>query len=245
MRIRFLSLSFALAGLLLVGCSDSSDSRPGGGTPPPDPEPEISLDETGIYDGTLELDNGDVALMRLKLARDGTTVITLDTDDDENPDVVLWGESEGGDGDIRFTGFDATGGENVTIDLQITEGTASGRLDLSSLPGEFSLPLDEIGAGGGSLDRIAGEYARTSNLDGVSQLSIAADGAVKLEGTCEAEGTASQIDTEVNLYRITMESECLNLDALLSLEEVETEGDIVSIDGDIEQGGLALDFYRI
>ena len=245
MRTRHLSLCYILTGLLLGGCSDGSDHLAGGGTPPPDPEPEISLDETGIYDGTLELDNGDIALMRLKLARDGTTAITLDTDDDERPDVVLWGESEGGEGDITFAGSDAANGENVTIDLQVTEGTASGRLDLSGLPGEFSLSMDEMATRGGRLDRLAGEYARASNLGGLSQLSIAANGDVKLTVNCEADGTASEIDTEVNLYRITVESECVSLDGLISLEDLESEGDIVSIAGENGESGLALDFYRI
>ena len=53
------------------------------------------------------------------------------------------------------------------------------------------------------------------------------------------------IDTEVNLYHIVLDGGCTTMDALLSLEDVEIEGDIVSIAGNNSEGGLALDFYRL
>lgn len=236
---------YLLAAVFLIGCSDDSDSRPGGGTPPPEPEPEISLDETGTYSGTLETDNGEVALMQLKLARDGTTAITLDTDDDETPDRLLWGKSDGGDGAIVFSGNDTDDGDDVSIDIQVSEGVASGRLELSGVTGGFSLPTDDFSHRPSSLQRLAGDYARGGNVEGVSRLRIAPDGSVQLTGSCLASGSITEIDAEVNLYRVKLNSDCADLDALLSLEDVDAEGDVISMAGTGRDGGLVLEYYRI
>ena len=76
--------------LLLVACGDGNNSGGGGNNP----VPEVSLAESGIYSATLVTLSGDVALMSQLLARDGTTAITLETDDSERATVVLWGESD-------------------------------------------------------------------------------------------------------------------------------------------------------
>ena len=237
-------LTCVIATSLLMGCSDGSDSRPGGGTPPPGSE--ISLDETGIYSGTLETDSGQVALMRLKLARDGTTAILLDTDDDETPNIILWGESDGENGAITFAGTDTGSKDSISIDLQVENGEANGRLELSSgVAGDYRLAIDQLSDRPSDLRSIAGEYARDDNLNGLRTLTISPDGSVQLSGPCQAAGSATAIDAAVNLYHLTLDSDCVSLDALVSLEDVTAEEDLVSVTGDTGQGGLALDFYRI
>jgi hypothetical protein len=42
-----------------------------------------------------------------------------------------------------------------------------------------------------------------------------------------------------------LDSDCISLDALVSLEDVTGEEDLVSVTGSNEEGAPALDFYRI
>ncbi len=237
-----------LTGSLISGCSDSSDSRGGQGpTEPPEPPepPEISLDETGIYSGTLETDEGDVALMRIKLGRDGSTAISLQEDDSEQATTILWGESDGSDGAITFTGRDLGSGGNVSVDLQFSENSSTGRLELGDLNGDFSLDLEALSSNSSDLSSLSGDFARSDPVPGQSLLSISADGTVELSGDCASSGTASVIDPAVNLYQLSLESDCLSLEALISLEAIETDSDLVSITGDDDNEGAAVNFYRI
>lgn len=248
MHIGKFGLLLVLTGSLLSGCSDSSDSRGGQDpTEPPEPPepPQVSLDETGIYSGTLETDEGDVALMRIKLARDGATAISLQEDDSEQATTILWGESDGSGGNLTFSGRDLGSGGSVSVDLQFSEDSSTGRLELGDLNGDFSLTLEDISANSSDLATLSGEYARTDPIPGQSLLSVSADGTIELSGDCASTGTASVIDPEVNLYRFSLQSDCLTLDALISLEAVETDNDLVSLTGDDDDQGVAVNFYRI
>lgn len=76
---------------------------------------------------------------------------------------------------------------------------------------------------------------------------------VQLQGEhrCELEpcqissATASEIDPAVNLYRLLIDSDCLALDTLISLDNLEVEGDVLNILGDNSETGIALELYRI
>jgi hypothetical protein len=244
MQSRVLIIVCALITGLLVACSDGSDSRSGGGNTP-NPQPEVSLDETGIYSGTMVTQNGDVALMSLVLARDGTTAITLETDDSERATVVLWGVSDGDNGEITFTGSDTSNDGAVSIDILVTGDEASGTLTLAGIRGVYQLVLESFSARVSNLQAIAGSYARDDTLSGLSELSISEDGVVQLRGGCEATGSVSEIDNQVNLYRLTLDSDCIALDVLVSLQDIEVEEDVLSLTGDGGDSGIARDFYRL
>jgi len=246
MQSHVLIIVCALTTALLVACSDGSDSRNNGGsTPPPEPEPEVSLDETGIYSGTVVTEGGNVALMSLVLARDGTTAITLQTDDSERATVVLWGLSDGDNGEITFTGSDTSNDGDVSVDILVTGDEASGNLNLAGIRGVYQLVLESFSARASNLQAIAGNYARDDTLAGLSALSISEDGIVELQGSCEATGSVSEIDNQVNLYRLTLDSDCAALDVLVSLQDIEVEQDVLSLTGDGGDSGFARDFYRL
>jgi hypothetical protein len=225
--------------LLSVGCSDSNNSSRGN-----TPDPEVSLDETGIYTGTVETDDGDVALMSLLLARDGKTAITFQTDDSERATIILWGDSDGADGVITFEGTDTSTDESVTVDIQVDGDQATGRVDLNNLEGNYSLVISELSGRASSLANLAGEYARDDNLTVLSQLSVAGDGSASLSGECEATGSAREIDPAVNLYYFELESDCIKLEALVSLQDIEVENDVYFIAGDGGENGEAISLYR-
>jgi hypothetical protein len=242
MHLRKLIIVCSMMTTLLVACSDGSDSRSSGGSPP---EPEVSLDETGTYSGSLVTDSGDVALMSLVLARDGTTAITLETDDSERATVILWGTSDGDNGEITFEGSDTSNGDAVSVAIQVTGDEASGTLNLDGISGNYKLLLEAYSARVSNLQTIAGNYARDDNLTGLTELTINEDGAVQLQGECEATGLVSEIDNQVNLYHLTLDSDCAALDVLVSLQDIEVEEDVLSLSGDGGDSGFARDFYRL
>jgi len=226
---------------LLLACSDGSDSRGDGGSP----GPGANLDETGIYSGTLVMDSGDVALMSLQLARDGTTAITLEPDDSERPSIVLWGISDGQDGAITFEGIDTDSGASVGTDITFDGSVATGSLQVADISGNYQLDIESISARSSSLQAVSGSYARNDNLPGLSELKVSEDGSVQLTGACESAGSVSTIDTQVNLYRLELDSACANLDVLVSLQDIEVEEDVISLAGDGGDGSFAFDFYRL
>jgi hypothetical protein len=227
---------------LLVACSDGSSRHNDDITLP---VPEVSLEETGSYSGTLETSDGDVALMTLVLARDGTTAISLETDDSEQASIVLWGESDGSQGAITFTGRDTRSGESVTVDLQFEGETATGQLQLADISGSYELAIEDFSQRSGELGNIVGDYARVDNPGGLSQWHIGEDGSVQVSGACEASGSIQAIDDAVNIYHLTTESDCAGLDVLISRQDIEAEGDVLALSGASEEKGISTDLYRI
>lgn len=240
-------LSLVLLSMFVLpffaACSDNNNN--GGQPPPTPPDPVISLDETGIYSGTVETDDGNVALMQLTLARNGVTAITFQSDDSERATTILWGESDGGSGSISFQGSDTATDTSVTVDISVEGTSASGRLDIPGINGDFVLQLASYSSRDSGLALVAGDYDRNDNLGGLSELSIDSAGAVQLSGVCEASGSISEIDTSINIYRLELDSDCIALDALVSLQDIEVESDVLAIDGDGGDGGVSLAFFRI
>ena len=231
----------SMLSALLLACSDGSDSRSDSGPP----EPGTDLDETGIYSGKLVTDGGDVALMSLMLARDGSTAITLETDDSERPTRVLWGKSDGQNGTITFEGSDTDSGDSVTADISFSGTTARGSLEVADIRGDYQLDIGAFSARASSLQAVSGSYARNDNLSGLSELKVDEDGSVQLTGTCEGVGSVATIDSQVNLYRLELDSECADLEVLVSLQDIETEEDVISLAGSDGDSSFAFDFYRL
>lgn len=228
--------------LLLFACSNDNNNS---GADESKPIPEVNLEETGVYSGTLVTPDGAVALMSLLLARDGTTAITFETDDSERATRVLWGVSDGESGEITFEGRDTDSAESVFVDIQIEGDEATGTLALANLTGAYRLGLEAFSQRTSTLQKISGNYALNDNLAGLTELTIGTDGSVRLSGTCVAGGSVSLIDGEVNLYLLTLDSDCVELDVLVSLQDVEVEGDVISLSGDGGDMRFAVDFYRI
>lgn len=241
MQSRLAIISLSILSALLLACSDGSDSRSDGNTP----APGANLDETGVYSGTLVSDSGDVALMSLLLARDGTTAITLNTDDSERPTIVLWGTSDGQNGAITFEGSDTDNGNSVSTDISFSGSTAIGSLQVADISGNYQLDIESFSARASSLQAVSGSYARNDNLPGLSELKVSEDGSVQLTGACEGAGSVSTIDNQVNLYRLELDSDCANLDVLVSLQGIEVEEDVISLAGDGGDSSFAWDFYRL
>lgn len=251
MRPNFSWLFPSLFLLALTACSDGSDRR-AVETPipvPPIPEPEVTdLDATGIYSGTLITPEGDVALMTVVLARTGETSITLETDDSERANIVLWGLSSGSDGEseIPFDGVDTNSGDSISVTLLADNGAITGDLALgSTIAGSFDLPMTHYSADDSSLALVAGSYSRVDNIDGQTVLEVSDDGSAQLSGSCSASGTVSVIDSDVNIYALVLESDCISVDALLSLQSSEVSADTMVISGTTEAGGLSFALYRI
>lgn len=241
MRSRLFSLLCISLATLSVACSDSNNSN-GNSTPP---EPEVSLEETGIYSGSVVTDEGDVALMRLTLARDGSTAVTLQTDDTEQATILLWGESDGSEGSITFSGSDTDTGDSASVDFLVEGDSASGRLELSNITGDFQLLLDAFSDRASNSGVIAGEYARNDNTLGITQLTIDNDGNASLTGACEATGSVSAIDDTVNIYQLELDGDCITLSALVSMQDLEESNDVLATDGDAGDSGISLAFYRL
>ena len=241
MQSPVVTIIISMLSALLLACSDGSDSRGDSGPPGPGTE----LDETGIYSGKLVTVSGDVALMRLMLARDGSTAITLETDDSERPTRVFWGKSDGQNGTITFQGSDTDSGDSVTTDILFSGMTARGSLEVADITGDYQLDIDAFSARTSSLRAVSGSYARNDNLSGLSELKVDENGSVQLTGTCEGVGSVSVIDGQVNLYRLELDSECSNLDVLVSLQDVEVEEDVISLAGSGGDSSFAFDFYRL
>jgi len=239
------------AGLLaLLTACDNGGGGGGNGNPgpeqpeQPEPEPEISLDETGSYRGSLQTSTGDIALLTLFLARDGATAIGIETDDSERPAIVLVGQSSGEGGAIDFSGSDTRDGSSVALDIAFEGGVASGNLSIAGLDGEYQLQRDAYSERSGELAAIAGDYAREDSATGPAELSIAEDGSVSFSGPCSASGTLSSGDVAVNLYRLQLSGDCIDLDVLLSREDVAAEGDVLVLLGVDGEAAYASQFYR-
>lgn len=240
MQSRLATIILAMLSALLIACSDGSDSRNDGGG-----GPGSNIDETGIYSGTLETDSGDVVLMGLQLARDGTTAITLEPDDSERPSIVLWGISDGQDGAVTFEGDDTDSGESVRTDISFSGTVATGSLQVADISGNYQLDIETFSDRSSSLQALSGRYARNDNLPGLSELTVNDDGSVQLSGDCDGAGSVSTIDDQVNLYRLELEGGCAELDVLVSLQDIEVEEDVISLAGDGGDGSFAFDFYRL
>ncbi len=217
---------------LLAGCSDDSGDTVVVGPPP------VDIAATGSYAGTLEGDDGDVALMKVVLARSGETSITLQTDDDERADIVLWGASDSDGTSISFEGTTASGADAM-LDMQIDGTTLTGRMDSAGVQGAFSLPMTAFSGRSGALADVAGTYLRVTNLGGELSLDIAADGAVTLAGACDGGGSLREVDTAVNLYLLQLDAPCISAEALVTREDLVSESDHIVLQGE----GLADAFY--
>lgn len=231
---------------VLLGCSDGSDRSTAvePPAPPPPPPPVTELAEQGTYTGTLETSTGDVALMSLLLATDGTTAIALDTDDDERNDIVLWGESTGENGDISFGGRGGRNGDEVSVDLVVEQGQASGQLQLQGLAGEFTLAMAPYSDRPGGIADVAGHYTRLDNITGQTQLDISTSGEANLSGSCSASGEVTEINTAANLVRLQLSSDCLELDALISRQDTAAEDDTLQITGFDQGSSYSTTLYR-
>ena len=241
---RQFSIAAALL-MLIAGCSDSSNYSQPVTEPPIDPEPVTSLAATGIYQGTAELEQGDVALMTLVMARTGETTLTFETDDSERASIILWGESDGDDREIHFSGSDVDKGNDVALNLQVSGTQISGELDLASLKGNFILSQSPTSERASSLTEVAGKYALQDEIDGLTVLEIDTDGSARLSGACDASGSISIVDEAVNIYQLTLSSDCLDLEALVSSEDIETTMDVLSLSGSGGDKGLSFAMYRI
>jgi len=82
------------------------------------------------------------------------------------------------------------------------------------------------------------------NISGSSSLLISADGSVQLSGSCQADGTLAIVDEQVNIYTLKLESGCINLDALVSLEQSVVANDTIVINGSAGDSSISLAFYR-
>ena len=190
-------------------------------------------------------DSGDVVLMSLQLARDGTTAITLETDDSERPSIVLWGTSDGQNGAVTFEGEDTDSGESVSTDMAFSGTVATGTLQVADISGNYELDIESFSARSSSLQALSGRYARNDNLPGLSELTVNDDGSVQLSGACDGTGSVFTIDDQVNLYRLELDGGCSDLDVLVSLQDIEVEEDVISLAGGGSDGSFAFDFYRL
>ena len=241
---RHFSIAAALL-MLIAGCSDSSNYSQPVTEPPIDPEPVTSLDATGIYQGTAELEQGDVALMTVVLGRSGETSITFETDDSEQASIILWGKSEGDEDEIHFSGSDTDRGDSVAIYLRVNGKELNGEVDMASLKGSFSLSQSTTSERASSLGEVAGKYVRQDAIDGQSVLEIDTDGSARWSGACDAPGTISIVDAEVNIYQLELSSDCLDVEALISNEDRESTGDVLLLTGDGGDSSLSIALYRI
>ena len=239
------SLVAALLLLMVTACSDSSDHRQPTPEPPIEPEPVTDLSATGIYHGTLETEQGDVALMTLTLARTGETSITFETDDSEQASIILWGESEGDENEISFSGSDANNGDSVALDLLVSEQELTGELDMASLKGSFSLSQSVLSERASDLENVAGQYARQDAIEGQTVLEIDTDGNASLSGICDASGSISIVDDQVNIYLLTLSSDCADIQALVSSEDIETAMDVLSLTGSSGDKGINAALFRL
>ena len=241
-RIILLGLSAVLLPLLIACSDDDNNNSP---TPEPPIEPEVpSLNATGLYSGTVETTAGDVALMTLVLARTGQTAISFETDDSEIATIVLWGSSDGNDTDVEFDGADTDTQNSTKVSLVFAGDLVTGELSLDTVAGSFSLKKTSYSDRGSSLNSVAGTYLRNDNANGLTSLIIADDGAVQLTGFCEASGTVAMVDDAVNIYTIELSSDCIELDALLSLQDGEVANDTLVITGAGGDRRVSLALYR-
>jgi len=228
---------------LLIACSDNNNNNSPGPTPPIEPEVP-DLNATGHYSGTVETTAGDVSLMSVVLARTGEAAISFETDDSEKASIVLWGSASGDDSQVDFEGVDTDTQSSAGITLDIAGSVVSGQLSLDTLEGSFSLEKTSYSDRESSLESVAGTYLRNDNASGLTTLVIANDGGVQLSGSCEASGTVSVVDAQVNIYSIKLSSDCIELDALLSLQDSELANDTLVITGAGGDRSVSMALYR-
>jgi hypothetical protein len=222
-------LAAVTALLLLAACSsDSSDSS----------DAEVSLDETGIYSGTLETPSGDVALVRAVIARTGEAVLTIENNDSEIAGLILSGNV---DSSLQLNGelSDSVSNESVALSLEITDAVLTSSLESAAISGAINLVQMDTSQGA-DLSRLAGEYVKVSGTT-IETITISEEGSFTLSGKCEAEGNAFVIDELVNLYQLDTDSECSSLGSLATLSSLEVTNDILQVDG---KNGT-IEFFRI
>ncbi|GAB3289229.1 hypothetical protein [Parahaliea aestuarii] len=218
------------ACVLLAACSDSGDSRPDTPPEPPAPPPPAvtDLDSTGIYRGQIITDDDNLALVTVSLARDGVTAVAIDSDDDEIADIVLWGDTSESSGELHFSGSDGRDGSSVELTFSVEDEVLSAAISLNGLSGDASAQLAADSVASGAPE---GTFAREDGIGGLTELSIAADGSVTLSSPCSGSGELGAADSAVNLYRLSLESDCLNWEALVSVGSVEGGGALLSVSG--------------
>lgn len=232
-------LLFSLATCaLLAACSDSSDRRPQ--TPEPEPpEPEVTdLDQTGIYKGQIVTDDGDLALVTLTLARDGQTAVAIDSDDDEVADIVLWGATSESAGELHFDGRDSRDDSEVALTFTVENQVLRSNLRLNGLEGDAEATLAAAStAGAGAL---SGTFSRQDSIGGLTELALAGNDSVTLSAPCSGSGEVSAPDPGVNIYRLTVSGDCLDWDALATVETVDGTAVLTLTGAD----GLATRLYQ-
>ena len=231
-----------LACALLMACSDSSDRQPESPEPPMPPEPPVeatSLDDTGIYQGTVITEDRNVALLTATLARDGHTSLAIETGDSEQADIVLWGMTEEADDTLNFTGTDSRDGSSVELTFAVDDEVLSSEFRLAGLVGEASASRAAESESRGAAPE--GRFARQDSLAGLSDIEISSDGSIKLLAPCDGSGELSTPDAEVNIYRITVVSDCLEVDALASVDRIAGGGQVLLLSGN---NGLATRLYQ-
>lgn len=202
-------------------------------------------DAAGIFDGTLVTSSDDVALMRLVMNRNGQTSINLQTTDRERTDIVLWGLSNGNadDNKISFKGVDTSTGGLVSLELTLSDATVSGELALASLDGNFQLQRVIESAQGDGFT-LTGRYGRNQSNGEVIELDISEAGTVAVSGACQGAGYVKSSNAQLNIYELRTYAACLDIDVLLTREQLTSPGDVLSLSGVSSTEGYAADFYR-
>ncbi|MBN7798475.1 hypothetical protein [Parahaliea mediterranea] len=239
--MRRLTASLA-ACLLLAACSDSSDHRQEAPTPvdpPPPPVEPTDLDSTGVYRGQLVTGNRNLALVTVTLARDGTTAIAIDSDDDEKANIVFWGETSEAAGELDFSGRDGRDGSAINLTFTASEQTLRGQWQLAGLSGELSADLAPESAVDDGLS--GGQFARLDSPGGLTALELAGDGTLTLTAPCEGSGEISTPDPAVNVHYLSLASDCLDWEALVSVDTVAGAKAALRVTG---AGGLATRLYQ-
>lgn len=236
-----LRLFCAATLLAIVGCSDDSDSVPEPMPPiePPEP-PATSLDETGIYTGTLEGSAGEVALLRIVLARSGETSVTLQEDDTEQATRIALGATEGDAEALTTDADELLQGAALSLQWSVTEGSGSVELEADGLMG--SADVSRLASSDEALtaDEIAGTYLGAVGL----QLELTAAGDAEVTGACTAEGSWQQPDAAVNVLLVTVDGDCGELTALGFLDTLETPADVLVLEGGSDTRPLSVDLFR-
>lgn len=225
---------------LLAACSDSGSPRPAAEPEPPAPPgPEVTdLDATGVYRGRVVTDARDVALLTVTLARDGHTAMAIDSDDDEQTDILLWGETREAAGELHFEGRDSRDDSEVALTFTVADRVLSANLRLAGLQGEAEAALAEVSKAPAAAP--AGTFARQDTLPGLTELTLAADGSVSLSAPCEGSGELTAPDPAVNIYHLAVSGDCLDWEALATLQSLNGNA-VLTVTG---ADGLATRLYQ-
>ncbi|CAH0991199.1 hypothetical protein SIN8267_01301 [Sinobacterium norvegicum] len=228
----FTAILLAATTVLLTACdSDSnSDNSPAASA--------VELANSGLYTGTIQRDNGDVALIRGYLAASGEAVITIEADDSEQATHIVHGNV---DENYLLSGeiTDGTTSETVSIALTATSEQLNTSIDSSLFSGDLSSLL-QAGTASASLDTVSGQFSRIDGDDRTT-LSIDADGSFSLSGPCQDSGTIAVIDSAINLYSVTTEQSCGQLGLLATLDSIEVDNDVLRLVGPLGE----VDYFRL